>query len=150
MSTEEKFCSFTATDSLLRPQGNRRRANICLSCVSSIIICFHLFHVDLGRNDQWEGCVGSLRCKRHRTVIEPELIHHRTNKYILMGNYLCLNHHIPTYLMLISLISIREGNTKSKTFHRYLWSGMFQQIVAVIRFEYFLFAKIWILNYFLE
>lgn len=41
-------------------------------------------------------CVGSLRCKCHRTVVEPELIWHRTAKSILMGNYLCLNQHIPT------------------------------------------------------
>lgn len=96
MSTEGKFYSFTATYSLLCPQGNRRRVNACLSCVSSIMICFHLFHVDLHRNDQWEGDVGSLRCKCHRTVVEPELIWHRTTKSILMGNYLCLNQHIPT------------------------------------------------------
>lgn len=54
MNIEVKFYSFTTIHCLLHPQGNRRRVNPCLSCISAIIIYIHLFNVDLDRNDQWE------------------------------------------------------------------------------------------------
>jgi len=54
----------------------------------------------------------------HRRRTEPELIWHRTIESILMGDYLCLNQHIPT--------PYKKKILQVKKMDKYLCSDMFQ------------------------